>query len=47
MVTSNGYAYVTMPAAAMDAGTYRFVVEIIDCAGQLTRSGTSFFKVEP
>jgi hypothetical protein len=41
------YAYATLPASGLDAGTYQFRMDVKDCAGQRTFSTYYYyFKVE-
>ena len=41
------YAYATLPAGSLDAGTYQFYFDVRDCAGQRTSAPkVYYFKVE-
>jgi hypothetical protein len=44
--TGEGYAYVSLPIESMENGTYAFVIDVIDCNGQVTRSSPYFFEVD-
>jgi len=45
--TGKKHARVTLPVESMQSGTYMFRFEVIDCAKQITRSGTHYFTVLP
>jgi len=45
--TGKEYAYTTLPAGSLDAGTYQFYFDVRDCAGQRTLAPkVYYFKVE-
>ena len=40
------YAYATLPVAGLDEGTYQFLFDVLDCAGQRTSAPSLYyFKV--
>ena len=45
--TGMSYAYAELPAGSLEAGTYQFRFEVLDCAGQKATTGKFYYFTVP